>query len=332
MIKSGSVISHYPAPKTKLIYNPNAGQKRRWFHPVNSVSLEEIKSLLEQYQFVVDYAPTKQPGHATELATQAAKDGYKLVIAAGGDGTISEVANGLIGTNAILGIIPLGSFMNTARMLAIPFEIESAIHILKIGRVRKIDVGVITSFENRKLATPEYFLESAGLGIEAEFHRQFLDFERGQPLALWRIIKLLYQYTRDLAVIKISDKKIIRTRATMVTISNAPITGAALPIAPLAKLNDHRLTLSLYRMTKWQIMKYFLFKTPNHQRKSRKIEVLQVKKLRVDSKIPKLVHADARVYGQTPVEFEILPNALNVITGFPKAGQSALLKRTLLDA
>ena len=332
--------------KAKFVFNPYAGKKRKLFtNPKSNTSLEDVKSLLEQYQIPVDFSPTKGPGHATELAKNASQEGYKLVIVAGGDGTVGEAANGLAGSDVQLGIIPLGSFMNIARMLSIPLDIEKAIMLIKIGRSRKIDLGQVTKIGGVLEPTPEhivkkagkgaggqgfYFLESAGLGLEAEIHEYILEWERGDWGAIWKGIKSLFQYYGHKTKLTL-DERVIKTRATLISISNGPYAGANLPVAPKAKLNDHRLTVSLFKMSVWEIMRYFLAAIRSGKRYSPKVEVHQAQYVRVESKAQRLVHTDARLYGTTPVEFKIVPNALNVITGFPKSQDDSLLKRTPLD-
>src|SRR6266542_3486663 len=109
--------------KAALIYNPQAGAKRRMFPPATQpVTLEDIKNLLQQYEIPVEFFPTEYPGHATEIAKSLAKKKYRLILAAGGDGTFSEVVTGLVNTDVVLGFIPIGSFMNIAKMLSIPNE------------------------------------------------------------------------------------------------------------------------------------------------------------------------------------------------------------------
>lgn len=333
--------------KAKLIFNPNAGMKRKLLPNAKlSTSLEDIKVLLEQYQIPVDFFPTKGPGLATELAKNALKEGYKMVIVAGGDGTVGETANGLVGSDVQLGIIPLGSFMNIARMLSIPLEIEKAVMLIKIGRSRKLDVGQVTKIAEVIEPTPNhiikkaqdpgiksegfFFLESAGLGLEAELHEYILEWENGDWKAIWKAVRVLFQYYGHKATI-ILDNRIIKTRATMVAVSNGPLAGASLPIAPKAKLNDHKLTVSLFKMSKWQIIRFFLKAINSGKKYSPKVEIYKAKKVRVETKVERLVHADARLFGTTPVEFKIVPNALNVITGFPQSKDISLLKRTLLD-
>ena len=318
--------------KVKLIYNPHAGRKRSLFAKGKSVSLEDIKGLLEQYHIPVDYAPTKRPGHATELAKESINEGYNLVLAAGGDGTISEVANGLVNSDMTLGLLPMGSFMNIARMLSIPRDLEKAIALIKIGRTRKIDVGVVTKLDGEKLSTPSYFLEGAGIGIEANFQHKFLDFERGNKKALIDLFHTLADTYNHPVKIYLDDEE-METKAIMVTVSNGPFTGAALELAPKAKLNDHKLTVSLFKMTKLELAKYFLHMKRNNKTYSPKIKTYQASKVKLITGRDSIIHADARVFGTTPAEFKILPSALNVITGFPKPGfDKALLKRTLLDS
>lgn len=316
--------------KYALIYNPYAGLKRKILPNPNATSLEDIKSLLERYQIPVDLFPTKYPGHATTLAKEVAQN-YHIILVAGGDGTVGEVVNGLANSNVTLGILPLGSFMNVAKMLSIPPDIEKAIMLIKIGRVRKIDLGVVTNLSGEKLAKPYFFLESSGIGLEAQLHENFTNLEKGHLSAIIQILRSFFDYYGHLATLEIDDQK-LTTRATIINVSNGPYSGTALPIAPKAKLNDHRLTITLFKMSKFEIINYFLKLTRTGRRIGyQKIESHTAKKVKIITKVKRLVHADARLYGETPVEFKIAPNALNIITGFPDPSSSALIKRTLLD-
>lgn len=319
--------------KVKLIYNPFAGRKRKLVPKASTaITLEHISDLLEQYQITADFVPTEYPGHATILAKQAQKEGYKLVLVAGGDGTAGEVANGLANSDITLGIIPLGSFMNIARMLSIPQDVEKAIQIIKIGRTRKIDLGSITKLSGENLDQPYFFVESAGLGMEAQLHQDISDLEKGNISGFFRLFKTVSDYYVHKAHLTIDQRK-MTVKTSMITISNGPYSATALPLAPKAKLNDHKLTLTLYRLSNWELIQFFLslliFRKSNQ--KKGKIETHQGKRIKIETTPPIMVHVDARVFATTPVEFKINPNALNVITGFPKKEDSSLLKRTFLD-
>ncbi len=317
-------------PKTLLIYNPFAGKKRKMLPLQTDVSLEDIKKTFAQYQIPVEYAPTEYAGHATELALDASKKGYKLVIAAGGDGTVGEVLTGLIGTKTTLGIVPLGSFMNVARMLSIPREMEAAIMLLKIGRTRKIDVARIVELGGEKQKST-YFLEESGAGVEARVHYCLTQiFEHGNLKAFFELIKTIFRFYGHSAKVYLDDQE-IETKATMVSVSNSPYTGAALHWAPKARLNDHKLTVNLYKMNKWQITKYLIgLAWRGENRYHPKVTTVQATKVRIETSVKRLVHADARVFGTTPVEYQIIPNAVSIVTGFPK-DSNALMSRTLLD-
>jgi diacylglycerol kinase (ATP) len=320
--------------KAKFIFNPHAGTKRKLLPNPNSAttSLEDIKDLLKKYQIPVDYCPTKAPGHATELSKSAQKEGYKLVLVAGGDGTVGEAVNGLVGSDIPLGIIPLGSFMNIARMLSIPLDIEKAVMLVKIGRSRKIDVGSVTQLSGEKLSEPYYFLESCGLGIEAELHQYFLDLERGNYKAIFKTFKTLFAYYGYPAKLTLDNEK-VETRAILINVANGPYSGAALKLAPKAKLNDHKLTITQLKLSKIELFKY-LFRLATGRKKGyyHKAIINQAKKVKIETRVARPVHADARLYGVTPVEFKIVPNALNIISGFPESkSETSLIKRTLLD-
>lgn len=319
--------------KIAVIFNPHAGLKRKLLPNLHAVTvtLEDIKDLLEQYQLVADFFPTKYAGHATELAKEVVKKGYKTVIAAGGDGTVGEVANGLMDSNAALGVLPLGSYMNIGKMLSIPMDLEKAVMLIKIGRARKIDMGVVTKISGEKLSKPFYFIESAGIGLEAEFQQYWQQLEKGDLKALFKILKSFREWYGHHPKLIIDDQE-VQPKLMMLTVSNGPYTGASIPIAPKAKLNDHKLTVTLFKMTKFELLKYILRTTKEGKTYfNRKIVTYQARKVQIITGNPRLVHVDARLFGETPIEIKIEPNALNVITGYPKEGETALVKRTYLD-
>lgn len=313
----------------KVIYNPNAGKKR---NPIgeNPMTLEGIKKLLSQYQIPADYFSTKGPGDATNLAQAARKEKYDTVIAAGGDGTISEVANGLVGTDITLGILPLGSLMNTPKMLSIPVDLERAVMLVKIARTRKIDLGIITELNGEKLDKPMYFVENSSVGIGAE--TQYLTHNLGKRFysaLITNLISLAEYYRHKVTIVL--DKRKIKRRVTTVSISNGRFTGLALNLAPSARLNDHRLTVSVFKMSKLELFLYWLRLVTTGHASSPKVERHQSKRVAIYTRRPKAVHADGQIFGSTPVAYEIYPNAINVITGFPDGQVKALGRRAILD-
>jgi len=106
-----------------LIVNPNAGRKIGM--TTNAFGVDDARDLLARHGIDAEIWCTEHPGHATTLALRAVREQYQLVIAAGGDGTVEEVAEGLVGSTVELGVLPLGSVMNIARMLGIPRDLDA---------------------------------------------------------------------------------------------------------------------------------------------------------------------------------------------------------------
>lgn len=311
--------------KIKVIYNPVAGNKKRL---IKIDRLKQLQELMQQYQLPADFAATKKAGDATEFAKQAIKQKYTYVLAAGGDGTVSEVAKALVNTKVTLGILPLGTFMNIARMLEVPMDLEKAIMLVKIGKTRKIDVGLI------KLPTdePVYFLENSGIGMEAELQKAISLWEKGDWKQIPIMLRTIFDFYSQKFEIHV-DKKIIKTKASLVEVSNGPWTGAALNMAPIAKLNDHRLTVSIFHMQKWELLFFLLKMLGRNPARSAKIERHQGQEVSIKSSHPRPVHADASEFGITPVSYTLIPNALEVIAGFTKVEETPSLKpRTSLDS
>lgn len=316
--------------KIKVIYNPVAGNKKRL---IKIDRLKQLQELMAQYQLPADFVATKKAGDAILFAKEAVKQKYTHVLAAGGDGTLSEVATGIINTNIILGILPLGTFMNTAKMLSVPMDIEKAIMLIKIGKTRKIDIGQITEISGAKPESPIYFLENSGIGMEAELQKAIGLWEKGDWRQIVHMVRTVFDFYSQKIEIKIDNNKIIKTKASMIEVSNGPWTGAALNMAPDAKLNDHRLTVSVFHMQRMELLFFFLKMLGRTPAKSSKIERHKGQEIQIKSPHPRPVHADASEFGFTPVIYTILPNAINVIAGFIKEEEIPSLKpRTSLDS
>lgn len=308
--------------KTLAIINPIAGKKRK-LALQKPMGREEIEQLLKKYEIEADIVETKKAGDGTKLAQEAVKQKYKLVIACGGDGTVEEMAMGLAGTQTALGIIPLGTFMNMARMLGVPREVEKAIEIIKIGRTRKIDVGKIREIGNYKNKSGSWFFETCGVGLVAEIQERFTQIEKGRLTQVFPMIKAIIDYYTQKIEINI-EGKIIRRRASLVEISNGPRAGAVLEIAPDAKLNDHRLTVSIFKMGKWQLLWFFIQLMRGKQKETKEIERMMGKWVEVNTRHTRMIHADDHWFGRTPARIDVVPNGLKVLAGFSEPGEEAI--------
>ena len=137
-----------------MIANPTSGSYVHHAH-----QLEENIAFLRQQQWQVDLRLTEEAGDATRLAREAAAEHSDVVIAAGGDGTINEVIQGLAGTETALGVLPLGTVNVWACEMAIPLDGTGAVDVLVHGKIRCIDLGRMNE---------RYFLLMAGIGLDGE--------------------------------------------------------------------------------------------------------------------------------------------------------------------
>jgi diacylglycerol kinase (ATP) len=214
--------------KVRAILNPRAG-----------VAAQQAREAVERGRpSWRDYAVylTREPGHATELAREAVAAGADVVLAVGGDGTVNEVAQGLIGSAAALGIVPVGSGNGLARALRIPLEPGSALCALESGERRRMDVGSL----NGRL-----FLNVAGIGFDAVVGQAF--HERGRKggrrgiVGYVRLSLLeLRRYQPPRLVIEAGTERLDLT-AFVVTFANGPQYGSGAVINPGGKLDDGRL-------------------------------------------------------------------------------------------
>jgi diacylglycerol kinase (ATP) len=289
-----------------VIVNPNAGKK--FGLTTNAFGLDEARALVERHGIVADVRCTERAGHATELARDAARDGYRLVIAAGGDGTLEEVAEGLVGTQAELGILPLGSLMNVARMLGVPRDLDAAAEVIKAHRVTRIDVGRATT-----AVRSAYFIEAAGVGIDAGLFAYGNQIDHGNWRTLRPLLKFMWRYRPRRLTLRL-DGQTHRFRAMMVTIANGY--GPGLPLAPDARIDDGLFDVEVFtRFGKLELLRHFLSIALGRRSYNPKIQHFRAKTVEVLPNHAMMVHADSSPFGTTPARFEVMPSALAVVVG-----------------
>jgi diacylglycerol kinase family enzyme len=144
-----------------VIYNPTAGRRRIRM-------LWRVLDLLLLAGKRVELVETRWAGHALELARQAAAQGGQTVVAAGGDGTIAEVAGGIAGTGCQLGIIPLGTANVLAHELGLPFQPQAIAAVLGAARTREIWPGLARSADGSPFPRNGVFVQMLGAGFDAQ--------------------------------------------------------------------------------------------------------------------------------------------------------------------
>ena len=222
-------------PRTCFILNPNAGPNRRL----------DLPALLARHlggRPELDYAvrPTQHAGHAVALARQAAREGFRVVVAVGGDGTINEVGRGLLGTGAALGIVPQGSGNGLARHLKVPLNVPAALRRLRAPAFSRMDVGFINE---------QPFFCTAGLGFDAHVSQHFaLAGTRGLPTYVRVALREYRRYRPVPVTVRLgagAGGTRLETDCYVMAFANASQYGNNAYIAPQADLRDGLLDVCL---------------------------------------------------------------------------------------
>ena len=219
--------------KIQVIFNPAAdlGRARRLESTIHSL-VNELGG--------AEWTPTRQPGHARELAIEAGKQGFERVIAAGGDGTMHETANGLMQITAqkrpILGIIPIGSGNDFAASLGIAMDKTKALESAFNAKSHPVDIGSLQTNSKPK----EYWLNVVGIGFDAvaDIRARRMPIFHGFWLYLLAALQtILFNHTPYRFTAKL-DGKDWQRELLMLIISNGRSEGGGFKIAPHARLDD----------------------------------------------------------------------------------------------
>lgn len=213
-----------------FIVNPISGTKAK-----NRVT-KLIRDLLDPQLFSPTVVVTEYAGHATQLAQQFALEGYYAVIAVGGDGTVNEVANGLVGTNTALGIVPNGSGNGFARHLDISTRMNRAIEMLNSSEVISVDYGMVND---------KKFFSTCGVGFDALVAVQFNEGKsRGLKTYVQNTLQSLFNYKPETYHIFGEDID-VTTEAFLITFANAGQWGYDAYIAPKASVQDGLMDIAI---------------------------------------------------------------------------------------
>ena len=295
--------------KAKLIFNPASG------NPAESAAqLVELLRLLQQQQIQAEVLVV-QPGHNLRLlARSAARAGATMVIVSGGDGTIENVALGLLGSRTTLGLIPTGTRNNLARSLNIPTgDIAAAVALLRKGRRIKIDVGRVRYRRKNSL-----FLEAAAIGLSSALYPSSDDIQHGELGKIATFISTLVSAEPSEIRLRIGrSRKEVVTHAHALIVANMPFMGANYQIAPDVIFDDHHLDVFVYSdLNKRELIGQVMQASTTAP--DTRIQRFRVKKVTITTKPAMAVMADGVSLGDGSVTIALHQQRLLVMAG-PKA-------------
>ena len=213
-----------------LIINPISGTRSK--KGLTTIVRNHLKPL----GINISVEETKSGGDAFHLASEAVAKGYEMVISAGGDGTVNEVANALAFSECTLGILPFGSGNGLARSLGIPQDTFAALKVIEAGKTMKCDRGIVNSHP---------FYCTFGIGFDAAVSEKFASMKKRGRITYIRSAFREFLNYRSQAYAIIIDGKVITEKALLIAVCNAPQYGNNAFIGPKAKLTDGMLDVTV---------------------------------------------------------------------------------------
>ncbi len=299
----------WPHRRALLIVNSKSGPNR------DSLSrTRELVDLLGAYNIAVDVRIKLSKKQAARDARAAAKAGCKLVLAAGGDGTVEAIARGLLDSRAALGIIPLGTYNNIAHSLGVPTQAEAACALIASGVPRPIDVGQVHAHGMKE---PRIFLEMATVGVGALLAPLGQHVEKHRLAQAIGLVAPVVTMEPTGMQVKLDDQaQPWWTHTMLLTISNTPRAGAAMEVCTEARVDDGLLDLVIYDgLRQSDLIARLSSLHDGAIERDARVHHTRARSIDVFARQPMPVAAGSKLLGTTPVRFNLRTGALQAIVG-----------------
>lgn len=288
--------------KIRFIINPKAG-----ITPKSKPVIDLLASgLIPASRFECQLHFTERQGHAIEIARQSVEEGIDIIVAAGGDGTVNEVASALAGTGAIMGILPSGSGNGLARCLGIPMTYTGAVRTLLEGKPKTIDSAQ---------AGDHFFCSIAGTGFDAHVAAKFANSQLRGLLSYMRITFQEFPLYKPANYVLSIDGKVVEREAFMIVLANGDQFGFQTRIAPQAKPDDGLLDVCVIPKISAFGIPATLFRLLSGQiDRSENFEFLKGEQITLNGDNLHLMNIDGEPRKiNSPVDIKINPQSLRVI-------------------
>lgn len=285
----------------KIIANPCAGRGQ------GGRNLKDLGRAIRRRGLDCTPILTERAGHATEIARELAAAGEPRLAVMGGDGTIGEVVDGLVGSSTELAVIPMGTGNDVARSLGLPLgDFEAALEVALSGSVRAMDVG---------RETDRHFISVLGIGfpavVAAEANR--ITWLKGSPAFFFAVYKALHRMRAVPLVIELDDC-VLEMEGVAVLVQNTPYTGGGLHMAPGAEIDDGMLDVVIVdAIGRLDLMIHFPRAYKGRHLDHPSFSLHRSRSVRIHSPLPLPKMFDGDIVGQTPVEAVVLPRAVRFV-------------------
>jgi diacylglycerol kinase (ATP) len=311
--------------KVVLLYNPLSGRRRER----RVADVEIAAAILRSAGAEVSTAATRAAPDSADQARQAIAHGCDTIFACGGDGTIHDVLQGLVGTGAALGVIPLGTANALAHDLRIPFSPAKAARAALSAQPRRIAAGQVELLDFNGQPTSRYFTVAAGAGLDAHLFYQLNASVKGRlgmaayyakAWQLWITHRMRYFAAAYQAPGSPQPCRAVLTQLLAVRIRN--FGGVLRELAPGASLDSNDLRLVLcHTASRFLYVLYVLRGLLGQSWKVRGIELANCRQVECESlpdessgSPPRVyVEADGELVGTLPAKFSIIPDAITIL-------------------
>jgi diacylglycerol kinase (ATP) len=304
----------------KIILNPVAGNNN------GTHSIPKIKQLCSQHQLSYDLVLTERIGHGIELTHQAVKDGYKVIVAVGGDGTANEVINGLMQCRQEglsvppLGVLSVGRGNDFAGSMDIPTDLEGGVQALLDDFRRIIDIGKVTG---GMVPQGRYFGNCVGVGFDAittiEVHK--LPRWGGFMGFLVAVLKTVFLYNKPPLATIVYDDQTLTQRSLLISIMNGRRLGGSFLMAPDSLPDDGLFDLCIgEQMSPFEVIKMIPHFTRGDQATQPKVKTGRAAHTTItglDGPLPTQTDGEIICVDGNHLEVEVLPGMLEIISKKP---------------
>ena len=300
-----------------VIVKPAAGSGRGLDH------FPQISKLLRDEHILCEPVFTEHKFHATELTVWAVKQGYRHIIAVGGDGTLHEVVNGLFiqqeadPREVLLGVVAVGTGNDWMRMFGVPRRYQDAVRAIKEQYSFLQDVGVI-SYEESHYRQSRYMANVAGAGFDAAVNRRFTHLQkkgrRGGWLYAWSMVQTFFGYKSTGVKVWIDDRLVYNNLLFSVAIGICKYNGGGMQQLPDAVADDGMFDVSLIRPIHfWHVLFRFRYLFNGGIYRIRHVLQERGSRVRIESSPEVSVEVDGELLGESPLEFSILHRAIRIV-------------------
>ena len=287
-----------------LIVNLIAGQGRC------KALFPKVKAELDRRGIDYELHYTNEPLEATDAAKMGIEAGFSRIVAMGGDGTVNEVANGLVGTEAVLGVIPAGTGNDFVRMMRIPHDPIDALHVLTKGSEHTIDLG--------RIADERCFVNGVGIGIDAKVAHDVLQMERwhGALAYYYAAVRQIFRFQAFPVSIRAADWDLDLSCLSL-GIANGRYSGGGFKLAPKADATDGLIDIAAIGdfPTLERLVRLPQARAGNHL-KLKRVHYRQLTEATVSSTARLVAHIDGEPYRLPRADsfsVTVLPDALTVL-------------------